>query len=101
MWPTIARELVLDALMMPVWRLKPNREVIVRSDQGSQYGSDDWKRFCDADNLVPSMIRRDNFWDNALADSFFNSLKKERLRKRIYNPLDLVRSDVFDYIEAF
>lgn len=48
MKPTIAKELVLDALMMAVWRRKPNQEVIVHSDQGSQYGSDDWKRFCDA-----------------------------------------------------
>jgi putative transposase len=38
-----------------VWRRKPNQEVIVHSDQGSQYGSDDWKRFCDANKLVPSM----------------------------------------------
>ena len=46
MKPTLARELVLDALLMAVWRRKPAQPVIVHSDQGSQYGSDDWRRFC-------------------------------------------------------
>ena len=46
MKPTLARELVLDALLMAVWRRKPAQPVIVHSDQGSQYGSDDWQRFC-------------------------------------------------------
>jgi putative transposase len=101
MKPTIAKELVLDALMMAVWRRKPKQEVIVHSDQGSQYGSDDWKRFCDANQLLPSMSRRGNCWDNAVAESFFSSLKKERIRKRIYKTRDLARGDIFDYIEAF
>ena len=93
--------LVLDALMMAVWRRKPTQEVIVHSDQGSQYGSDDWKRFCDANKLLPSMSRRGNCWDNAVAESFFSSLKKERIRKRIYKTRDIARADIFDYIEAF
>jgi putative transposase len=80
MKPTIAKEVVLDALMMAVWRRKPTQEVIVHSDQGSQYGSDDWKRFCDANKLLPSMSRRGNCWDKAVAESFFSSLKKERIR---------------------
>lgn len=101
MKPTIAKELVLDALMMAVWRRKPMQEVIVHSDQGSQYGSDDWKRFCDANKLLPSMSRRGNCWDNTVTESFFSSLKKERIRKRIYKTRDLARADVFDYIEAF
>jgi putative transposase len=98
---------VLDALMMAVWRRKPKQQVIVHSDQGSQYGSDDWKRFCDANRFLPSMSRRGNCWadlgfcHNAVAESFFSSLKKERIRKRIYKTRDLARADVFDYIEAF
>ena len=99
--PTIAKELVLDALMMAVRRRKPNQEVIIHSDQGSQYGSDDWKQFCDVNLLLPSMSRHGNCWDNAVAESFFSSLKKERIRKRIYKTRDLARADVFDYIEAF
>lgn len=100
-YPTLSRELALDALMMAVWRRKPDDEVIVHSDQGSQYGSDDWQRFCRANNLTPSMSRRGNCWDNAVAESFFSSLKKERIRKRIYKTRDLARADIFDYIEVF
>jgi putative transposase len=73
MKPTLARELVLDALLMAIWRRKPKQSVIVHSDPGSQYGSDDWQRFCRAHVLQPSMSRRSNCWDNAVAESFFSS----------------------------
>lgn len=99
--PTISLELELDALMMTVWRHKPGGQVIVHSDQGSQFGSDDWQRFCRANNLAPSMSRRGNGWDNAVAESFFSSLTKERIRKRIYKTRALPRADIFDYIEVF
>lgn len=97
MKPTLSRELALDALMMAVWRRKPDGEVIVHSD----LGSDDWQWFCRANNLAPSMSRRGNCWDNAVAESFFSSLKKERIRKRIYKTRDLARANIFDYIEVF
>lgn len=101
MRPTMDREIVLDALMMAVWRRKPNNQVLIHSDQGSQFSSDDWRRFCTAHNLQPSMSRRGNCWDNAVVESFFSSLKKERIKKRIYKTRDLARADIFDYIEAF
>jgi putative transposase len=101
MKPTMHRELVLDALMMAVWRRKPKKAVMIHSDQGSQYGSDDWVRFCKTNNLNPSMSRRANCWDNAVAESFFSSLKKERIKKRIYKTRELARADIFDYIEVF
>lgn len=101
MKPSLARELILDALLMALWRRKPTHPVIVHSDQGSQYGSDEWQRFCQAHGLLSSMSRRGNCWDNAVAESFFSSLKKERIRKRIYKTRDLARADVFDYIEIF
>jgi putative transposase len=86
MKPTLSRELALDALMMAVWRRKPDGEVIVHSDQGSQYGSDDWQRFCRANNLAPSMSRRGNCWDNAVAESFFSSLKKKASGREYTKP---------------
>lgn len=101
MKPTLARELVLDAVLMAVWRRKPKQRVLIHSDQGAQYGSDDWQRFCRAHNLDPSMSRRGNCWDNAVAESFFGSLKKERVKKRIYKTRELARADIFDYIEVF
>lgn len=101
MKPTLSRELALDALLMAVWRRKPEHRVLVHSDQGSQFGSDDFKRFCNAHNLQPSMSRRGNCWDNAVVESFFSSLKKERVRKRVYKTREMARSDIFDYIEVF
>ena len=101
MKPTLARDLVLDAILMAVWRRRPKQKVLIHSDQGTQYGSDDWQRFCRDHNLDPSMSRRGNCWDNAVAESFFSSLKKERIKKRIYKTRELARADVFDYIEVF
>jgi len=101
MKPTLSRELAPDALLTAVWRRRPKGTVLMHSDQGSQYGSDDWRRFCLAHNLQPSMSRRGNCWDNAVAESFFSSLKKERIRKRIYKTRNLAHADVFDYIEVF
>lgn len=101
MKPTLARDLVLDAILMAVWRRKPKRLVLIHSDQGPQYGSDDWHRFCRDHDLEPSMSRRGNCWDNAVAESFFSSLKKERVRRKIYRTRDEARVDLFDYIEMF
>lgn len=98
--PTIARELVLDALLMAVRRRKP-RHTLIHSDQGSQFGSDAWRHFCHAHHLEPSMSRRGNCWDNAVAESFFSSLKKERIKKRIYITRDIARAEIDDYIEMF
>ena len=73
MKPILAKEIVLDAIMTAVWRRKPQNRVLVHSDQGSQYSSDDWLRFCQHHNLEPGMSRRGNCWDNAVAESFFSS----------------------------
>jgi putative transposase len=98
--PTIRRELVLDAVLMAVRRRRPKR-TIIHSDQGSQYGSDDWRRFCRNNHLEPSMRRRGNCWDNAVAESFFSSLKKERIKKKIYRNRELAQADISAYIESF
>lgn len=99
MKPTLAKEIVINALLMAVWRRQSKSSVIVHSDQGSQYGSDDWLRCCKQHNLELSMSRRGNCWDNAVAESFFSSLKKERIKKRIYKTREMARADIFDYIE--
>lgn len=92
MKPTIAKELVLDALLMAVWRRKPTQKVLVHSDQGSQYGSDGWRRFCLANQLEPSMSRRGNCWDNAVAESFFSSLKKSASENASTKPANWPKS---------
>ena len=97
---TLHRELALDAILMAVRQRSPNR-TIVHSDQGSQYGSDDWRRFCRSNKLEPSMSRRGNCWDNAVAESFFSSLKKERIKKKIYKNRQQAIDDISDYIDSF
>jgi putative transposase len=62
---------------------------------------DAWRRFCRSQNLEPSMSRKGNCWDNAVAESFFGSLKKERIKKQIYKNRDLANADVADYIDTF
>jgi putative transposase len=98
--PSIQRELVLDAVLMAVRRRRPRRTVI-HSDQGTQYGSDAWRRFCRSHHVEPSMSRKGNCWDNAVAESFFSSLKKERIKKQIYKNRELAKADVADYIDSF
>ena len=93
--------LVLDALTMAVWRRKPKGSVIIHSDQGSQFGSDEFNRWCKDNRLSPSMSRRGNCWDNAVAESFFSNLKSEQIKKRIYGTRDQAKAEVFDYIEGF
>ncbi len=95
-------ELVLDALLMAIWRRQPSNEVMIHTDQGSQFGSDSWIRFCKTNNLKRSMSRRGNCWDNSVVESFFNSLKRDRVRRvKTYRTIDEARSSIFDYIEFF
>jgi putative transposase len=98
--PTIHSKLVLDAVLVAVRRRRPRRTVI-HSDQGTQYCSDAWRRFCHSNHLEPSMSRKGNCWDNAVAESFFGSLKKERIKKQIYKNRELATNDVADYIDRF
>lgn len=94
-------DLVLQALMMAVWRRRPTSEVLVHSDQGSQYTSHDWQDFLKGHGLVCSMSRRGNCHDNAVAESFFQLLKRERIKRKTYATRDAARQDIFDYIEMF
>jgi len=72
MGPIMTKELVLDALLMAVWRRNPKQEVLIHSDQGSQYTNHDWNDFLKEHNLKGSMSRRGNCHDNAVAESFSN-----------------------------
>jgi putative transposase len=61
--PTLHLELALDAVLMAVRRRRP-RGTLIHSDQGTQYGSDGWRRFCRSNHLEPSMSRKANCWDS-------------------------------------
>ncbi|WP_439253961.1 IS3 family transposase [Pseudomonas monteilii] len=101
MKPRMCSDLAIDAMLMAVWRRKPQQQVMIHSDQGSQFSSSDWQSFLKANNVISSMSRRGNCHDNAVAESFFQLLKRERIRRKIYATRDEARSDIFDYIEMF
>ncbi|GEM_PF-3389723 len=92
--PTMTSDLVLQALVAAAWRRKPGRGVMVYSDQGCQFTSSDRQSFLKAHRMVLSMSRRGNCHDNAVAESFFSVLKKERIRRRIYPNRATAASDV-------
>jgi len=75
--------------------------VTVHSDQGTQYTSGEWRSYLKDNNLEASMSRRGNCHDNAVAESFFSLLKRERIKRRIYRDRADGKRDVFDYIELF
>ncbi|MGQ0328937.1 IS3 family transposase [Citrobacter portucalensis] len=97
----MTKDIVLNALLMAVWRHNPQKQVLVHSDQGSQYTSHEWQSFLKSHGLEGSMSRRGNCHDNAVAESFFQLLKRERIKKKIYGTREEARSDIFDYIEMF
>ncbi|EAQ26100.1 ISPsy26, transposase orfB [Roseovarius sp. 217] len=99
--PRMTTDLALQALLAAVWRRKPKTKVMIHSDQGSQFTSREWQLFLSQHNLQASMSRRGNCHDNAVAESFFQLLKRERIRRRTYPTRDAARQDVFEYIEMF
>lgn len=92
-------ELAMNALLMAVWRGKPTDPDMVHSDQGSQLTSKDWRDFLTARRLEPSMSRRENCHDNAVAENFLQLLKRERIKRSTYAIRDDARQDFFDYIK--
>lgn len=84
-------DVVLQALLMAVWRRKPKTTVLVQSDQGSQFTSMDWAAFLKHHNLEHSMSRRGNCHDNAVAESFFSLLKRERILRNTYRTREEAR----------
>lgn len=93
--------LVMDALMMAVWRRGKADALLHHSDQGSQYTSEQFQRLLADNGITCSMSRAGNVWDNSAMESFFSSLKTERTARKVYRTRDKARADVFDYIERF
>jgi putative transposase len=94
-------QLVTDALIMAIWRRGKPDALLHHSDQGSQYTSQHFQELLADNGIVCSMSRSGNVWDNAAMESFFSSLKTERIRGKLYRTRDAARADVFDYIERF
>ena len=97
----ITKEIVLDALLMAVWRRNPTSTVTVHSDQGSQYPSHDWQSFLKTHGLEGSMSSRGNCHDNAVAESFFVTFKKRVTQRKIYSTRDDAKTEIFNFIDMF
>lgn len=98
---TMTAELVTDALVMAIWRRGRPRALLHHSDRGSQYTSEAFQRLMAEHGVTCSLSRSGNVWDNAVMESFFSSLKVERVDRKLYRTRDQARADVFDYIERF
>lgn len=94
-------QLVTDALVMAMWRRGKPDALLHHSDRGSQYVSEQFQRLLADSGVSCSMSRAGNVWDNSAMESFFSSLKTERVCRKVYRTRDQARADVFDYIERF
>ena len=97
----IDRQLAIDCLQMAVAHRQPPDGLIHHSDRGSQYASHDYQRLLADHRIVGSMSRRGDCWDNAVAESFFATLKTELVYQSHWPTRAAARSAVFEYIESF
>lgn len=98
---SMTAQLVIDALIMAIWRRGRVSELLHHSDQGSQYTAEDFQRLLADQGITCSMSRKGDCWDNAAMEAFFSTLKLERTNRTRYRTRDEARADVFDYIERF
>jgi putative transposase len=103
MQETMTAQLVIDALLMAIWRRGgiDAETLLAHSDQGSQYTSEDYQRLLASVGIICSMSRSGDVWDNAVMESFFSTLKIERCHRRRYTSRAEARADIFDYVERF
>lgn len=101
MGTTLDRSLAINALADAVQRRRPSPGLIHHSDRGSQYASRDYQQVLTDHGLVASMSRKGNCWDNAPMESFFHSLKTERVYGTVYRTRAQARREIFEYIEVW
>ncbi len=98
---SLRTQLVLDALAAAMAKVGPDAEIIFHSDRGSQYASEAYRNFCSSKNVLPSMSRRGNCYDNAYVELWFGGFKKKWLYRSVYKTESELRALVFDYIEVW
>jgi transposase InsO family protein len=94
-------ELVTQALAMATSQRQPAAGLIMHTDRGSQYGADRYRQFLTRHGIQPSMSRKGNCWDNAVAESFFRTLKTELIYWEEFKTHEQAQTGVFEYIEVF
>ena len=97
----ITRQLVIDALNMAIKNGSLESGLLHHSDRGVQYASNEFRGLLKAHTIRCSMSRKGNCWDNAVAESFFHTLKVELIQGKIYDNRQEAKTDIFDYIEVF
>ena len=97
----IKADLVCQALKSAYWRRKPPAGLIMHSDRGSQYASDSHRKLIQDYGMIQSMSRKADCWDNAAMESFFKTLKVERVHRLHYDTRALAKLDIVDWIEGF
>lgn len=95
------KELVLNALGMAIRNRGPQSKVLHHTDRGSIYGSDDYQNKLIVSGLVPSMSRKGDCYDNAVAESFFSTLKNELFFGQKFMSMDHAKTEIFKFIEIF
>ena len=93
--------LVNKALLMAIWQRKPRKNLIVHTDRGSQYASDSHHKILRAHCIKQSMSRKGNCWDNAVAESFFHTLKTELTYQIKFKTKEEAYKSIFEFIEVF
>ena len=101
MGQTLVTGLAVAALMMAVMRRRPPRGLLFHSDRGVQYCAAAFRRTADRHGMRQSMSRKGNCWDNACAETFFKSLKRELIGDRIFASRPEARAAIFEYLEVF
>lgn len=94
-------ELVNQALAMAICQRQPEAGLIMHTDRGSQYGADSYRQLLRQHGIEPSMSRQGNCWDNAVAESFFHTLKTELIYLEDFDTHEQAQTAVFEYIEVF
>lgn len=95
------RQLVLQAVLMALWQRQDHSPLVLHSDRGCQFTSDEYQRFLKGHNVTCSMSGVGSCADNALVEGFFGMLKRERVNRHYYRSRAEARADIFDYIERF
>jgi putative transposase len=98
---SLHRQLVVDAFWRAVWRRRPRRGLVVHSDRGCQYASAQFCELLKQHGFIQSMSRKGNCWDNAVAESWFRSLKTELVYDAKYSGYEDAYRDLFEHIEIY
>jgi putative transposase len=98
---TLETSLAMDALILALWRRRPERNLLHHSDRGVQYASGDYQALLAEHGIICSMSRKGNCWDNAVAESFFATLEWELIEESDWHTHEQAKRAIFEYLEVW